>query len=87
MILHNNFPDLVFFPYVHIAFSSGSIHAAEEQVILNKMVKHFPKESDLKAKFNGGTAQYRSQDPATLLEVIGESFKFFFDKVTSSQKI
>jgi len=68
-----------------MAFADGSIHSSEEQVILHKMTKLFPDESDLKKKFDMAVVEYRALDPAMAMNVIRESFQFF-DKVTFAQK-
>lgn len=68
-----------------MAVSDGSIHSSEEQVILNKMPRLYPNESDLKTKLNLAIAEYRSLDPSMTVDVIRETFKHF-DKVTFAQK-
>jgi len=85
MVLHNQFQDFILFLYVHMAVSDGNIHFSEEQVILGKMTKLFPDETDPKNKFEMAVKEYRSLDPAMTMNVIRESF-MFFDKVTFAQK-
>jgi uncharacterized tellurite resistance protein B-like protein len=68
-----------------MALSDGSLHSSEEQVILTKMTKLFPNESNVKNKFQLAVAEYRSVDPAMVTNVIRESFQFF-DKITFAQK-
>jgi len=85
MVLHSQFQDFILFLYIHMAISDGSIHSSEEQVILNKMTKLFPDESDLKKKLQLALTEYRALDPVMIGDVIRESFKHF-DKVTFAQK-
>jgi len=85
MVLHSQFQDFILFLYIHMAISDGSIHSSEEQVILNKMTKLFPNESDLKKKLQLALTEYRALDQVMTMDVIRESFKHF-DKVTFAQK-
>ena len=85
MVLHSQFQDFVLFLYVHMSMSDGTMHSSEEQVILTKMAKLFPDESDLKKKLQLALTEYRALDPVMTMPVIRESFKHF-DKVTFAQK-
>ena len=85
MVLHTQFQDFILFLYIHMAVSDGSLHSSEEQVILNKMTKLFPNESDLKTKLHLALTEYLALDPVMTMDVIRESFKHF-DKVTFAQK-
>ena len=85
MVLHSQFQDFILFLYIHMAISDGSIHSSEEQVILSKMTKLFPDESDLKKKLQLALTEYRALDQVMTMDVIKESFKHF-DKVTFAQK-
>src|SRR5258705_676297 len=85
MVLHNQFQDFILFLYIHMAISDGSLHSSEEQVILDKMIKLFPNESDLKKKLQLAVTEYKSLDSVMTMDVIRESFKHF-DKVTFAQK-
>ncbi len=85
MVLHSQFQDFILFLYVHMAISDGFIHSSEEQVILNKMTKLFPDESDLKKKLQLALVEYKALDYVMKMDVIRESFKHF-DKVTFAQK-
>ncbi len=85
MVLHTQFQDFILFLYIHMAVSDGSLHSSEEQVILSKMTKLFPGETDPKKKFEMAVKEYRSLDPTITMNVIRESF-IFFDKVTFAQK-
>lgn len=85
MVLHRQFQDFILFLYIHMALADGSIHSSEEQVILGKMTKLFPGETDFKAKLDGAIREYRALDSTMAMNVIRESFKFF-DQVTFAQK-
>jgi uncharacterized tellurite resistance protein B-like protein len=85
VVLHSQFQDFILFLYVHMAISDGSVHSSEEQVILNKMAKVFPTETDYKKKFEMALAEYRALDPQMVMNVIRESFRFF-NKVTFAEK-
>ena len=85
MVIHSQFPDFILFLYVHMALADGAVHSSEEQVILTKMAKLFPEESDLKMKLGKAISEYRALDSSLAINVIRESFRFF-DKVTFAQK-
>ena|SRR5580765_2936638 len=85
MVLHSQFQDFILFLYVHMSLADGSIHSSEEQVILSKMTKLYPEESDLKKKLQLAIVEYRSLEPVMAMDVIRESFRFF-DKITFAQK-
>ena len=68
-----------------MAISDGTLHSSEEQVILSKMTKLFPNESEHKKKLEMALAEYKALDPVMTTNVIRESF-LFFDKVTFAQK-
>ena len=85
MVLHSQFQDFILFLYVHMAMADGSLHSSEEQVILGKMAKLFPEETDHKKKLAMAVKEYRALEAAVVMNVIRESF-LFFDKVTFAQK-
>ena len=85
MVLHKQFQDFVLFLYVHMAFCDGSMHENEEIVVLNKMTKLFPTEGDPKKKLLSAIAEYKSIEPASVNDVIRDSFKFF-DQIKFAQK-
>ncbi|HEV8513863.1 MAG TPA: TerB family tellurite resistance protein [Cyclobacteriaceae bacterium] len=85
MVLHSQFQDFILFLYIHMAISDGSLHSCEEQVILNKMAKLFPEETDSKKKLQMALTEYKALDHAMTMDVIRETFKHF-DKVTFAQK-
>lgn len=85
MVIHSNFPDFVLFLYVHMAFADESMHGSEEEVILTKMAKLYPGESDLKNKFDEAAAAYRKLDRESVMGIIKDTFKHF-DQVKFAQK-
>jgi uncharacterized tellurite resistance protein B-like protein len=85
MVLHKQFPDFVLFLYAHMAMCDGFMHENEELVILDKMSKIFPTESDPKKRLMDAIAEYKSIDPALVNTIIRDSFKFF-DHVKFAQK-
>ncbi len=85
MVIHSNFSDFVLFLYVHMAFADESMHGSEEDVILAKMAKIFPGESDLKKKFNDAAVAYKQLDREVVMEIIKDTFKHF-DQVKFAQK-
>lgn len=85
MVLHKQFQDFVLFLYAHMALCDGSMHENEELVILDKMTKIFPGETDHKKKLSAAVAEYKSIDPALVNTVIRDSFRFF-DQVKFAQK-
>ena|SRR5277367_7011159 len=85
MVLHKNFHDFVLFLYIHMALADNVLHPSEEQVILEKMAKLFPAESDLKTKYDLAVAEYRALDPGMVMVVIHDTFKSF-DNVKFAQK-
>ena len=85
MVLHKYFQDFVLFLYVHVALADNFLHLSEEQVILEKMAILFPHESDPKKKFEIAVTEYRALDPAMVMTIIHDSFKYF-DQVKFTQK-
>ncbi|MBS1557138.1 MAG: TerB family tellurite resistance protein [Bacteroidetes bacterium] len=85
MVLHSNFPDFILFLYIHMALADGYLHPSEEQVILEKMRKLYPDETDRKRKFATAVAEYHALDKSLALTVIYDTFKKF-DSVKFAQK-
>ncbi len=85
MVIHKSFNDFVLFLYVHMANSDGESHDLEKGVILGKMTKLFPPESNLDTLFEDALKQYRSTDKSTVIEIIRATFKHF-DQVKFAQK-
>lgn len=85
MIIHTSFADFVLFLYVHMAHADGDFHATEKGVVLEKMAKIFPRESNYERKFNDAVTQYRSIDHGQITSIIRDTFKHF-DQVKFQQK-
>ena len=85
MVIHNSFSDFVLFLYVHMANSDGESHDLEKGVILGKMSKLFPPESDLDKLFEDAVKQYRGIDKNNVKDIIRTTFKHF-DQVKFAQK-
>ncbi len=85
MIIHKTFADFVLFLYVHMAHADGEFHSLEKSVVLNKMSKIYPKESNLEQKFNDAVSQYKGIDQSQVTTVIRDTFKHF-DQVKFQQK-
>ena len=85
MVIHNSFNDFVLFLYVHMANSDGESHDLEKGVILGKMTKLFPPESDLDKLFEDAVKQYRGIDKNNLKEIMRATFKHF-DQVKFAQE-
>jgi uncharacterized tellurite resistance protein B-like protein len=85
MVIHKSFADFVLFLYVHMASADGEFHSLEEGVILEKMAKIFPEESDPKKRFKEAVSQYKSIDRSKMTSIISDTFKHF-DQVKFAQK-
>ena len=85
MISFNSFNAFVLFLYVHMAHADGEFHSLEKGVVLNKMIKIFPREGDHERKFDDAVSQYRSIDHSQITAIIRDTFKHF-DQVKFQQK-
>ena len=85
MVIHTNFQDFVLFLYIHMALADNYLHPSEEEVILGKMTKLFPTESNHKEKFDAALKSYNILDHAKAMEIIHDTFKHF-DQVKFTQK-
>lgn len=85
MILHSNFADFVLFLYIHMAHTDSDYHLAEIEVIREKMIKIFPKETNLEQKLQDAVALYKSLAKESVNSVIEDSFKHF-NKVKFAHK-
>lgn len=85
MVIHNTFSDFVLFLYVHMAHADGEYHSSEEKIILEKIPKLFPNETDPKGKLHEAVKQYRGVKAHELKNLIHDTF-FHFDHVKFSQK-
>lgn len=85
MIIHTSFSDFVLFLYVHMAHADGEFHSLEKGVVLNKMGKIYPNESNREKKFNEAVNQYQSYDQNQVKSIIKDTF-LHFDQVKFQQK-
>ena len=85
MVIHKNFADFVIFLYVHMAYADGVFHPSEKDVILDKVSKHFPTETDPKKKIITVEKEYLAMNPDEISTVIHDTFKHF-SSVKFSQK-
>lgn len=85
MIIHTSFSDFVLFLYVHMAHADGEFHSLEKGVVLNKMGKIYPNESNREKKFNEAVNQYQSYDHNQVKSIIKDTF-LHFDQVKFQQK-
>jgi uncharacterized tellurite resistance protein B-like protein len=88
MVIHKTFADFVLFLYVHMAWSDGVYHPTEAQVILDKIPKLFPSESDPEQKLADAEKEYASTDKSKIATIIRATFKHFKEvKFTLKYKI
>jgi uncharacterized tellurite resistance protein B-like protein len=85
MVIHNSFNDFVLFLYIHMANSDGESHDLEKGVILVKMAKLYPAESNLENLFEVAVKQYKSIDKNNVKDIMRATFKHF-DHVKFAQK-
>lgn len=85
MVIHKTFADFVLFLYVHMAHADSDFHQDEQQVILKKIPKLFPHETDPSARLSAAEAEYAALDPSRIPSIIRETFKHYSD-VKFSQK-
>jgi uncharacterized tellurite resistance protein B-like protein len=77
MVIHKEFADFVLFLYVHMAYADGGLHESEREVILDKMHKVFPKESNRPKKLEAAEKEYLGLDSKKVPGVILDTFKHF----------
>jgi uncharacterized tellurite resistance protein B-like protein len=85
MVIHTNFQDFVLFLYIHMALADNFLHPSEEEVILGKMTKLFPLETDPKKKFDEAVTHYKTLTSHQSMEIIHATFKHF-DHIKFAQK-
>ena len=68
-----------------MALADNYLHPSEEEVILSKMPKLFPTESNHKEKFDTALKNYKILDHAKAMEIIHDTFKHF-DQIKFTQK-
>ena len=88
MVIHNNFHDFVLFLYVHIALADNYLHESEESLILDKMSRLFPAETNPKKKFEEAMVNYKLQGSEKIMEIIRDTFKQYSHiKFTQKYKV
>ena len=85
MVIHQSFAEFVLFLYIHMAYADGFFHPKEKELILEKMGKLFPGESDPVKKLDRAEKDYLHMDPDHVSLLIHESFKHF-NQVKFAQK-
>ena len=85
MVLHNNFSDFVLFLFVHMSHVDNDYHPTEMKVIEEKMVRLFPKGTDLEKKLYNAIREYNGFDKSQIEPMIRNSF-LHFGEVKSTQK-
>ncbi len=69
--------DYILFLFLHLASVDGSLHPNERETILEKMNELFPENSQVEEKLNTLDAEYRKLGPATVEELLTESWPTF----------
>ena len=85
MVIHKTFADFVLFLYVHMAYADGEYHPKEHEVIMGKVHKLFPAESNAQELVNKAEREYRTTDRSKVGVIIRESLRHF-SSVKFSQK-
>lgn len=85
MVIHDTFTDFVLFLYVYIAFSDGEFHPEERKVILEKMKKLYPNDSDYDKRIDEAVQLYDDFNKKNFNTLFKDSFKHF-SKVTFNQR-
>ena len=85
MVIHSSFADFVLFLYVHMSHVDNDYHPTEMKVIKEKMLRIFPKETDMEKKLYSTIREYNSFDKTKMNELIRDTFKEF-QTVKFSQK-
>jgi uncharacterized tellurite resistance protein B-like protein len=88
MVIHSTFSDFALFLYIHMAHADGYYHPSEQDVILEKLPKLFPSESNPSGKLSAAIQEYKKLSPDDLPTLIQESFRHFNEvKFTQRYKI
>src|SRR5258708_37507515 len=85
MVIHTTFADFVLFLYIHMAYADGFFDHTEKELILEKMSKLFPSESDQRTKLERAEKDHLHLDSEKGSSIIYDSFKHF-DRVKLAQK-
>src|SRR6267142_281145 len=79
MVIHKTFADFVLFLYLHMAYAHGGLHHSEKDVILGKMLKLFPDETNPLKKLEEAEKEYVGLDSKKLPGLILDTFRQFKD--------
>ena len=85
MVIHKTFADFVLFLYVHMAYADGEYHPKEHEVIMGKVPKLFPAETNADELVRKAEEMYRTTDRSKVGVIIRDSFRHF-NSVKFSQK-
>jgi uncharacterized tellurite resistance protein B-like protein len=85
MVIHKTFADFVLFLYIHMAYADGFFHHTEKELILEKMSKLFPSETDLRTKLERAEKDYLHLNSEKVSSIIYDSFKHF-NQIKFAQK-
>ena len=77
MVIHKSFADFVLFLYIHMAHADGDFHSSEKKVILEKIPKLFPGETDPAKKMAAATVEYGTISQDQFPQIIRSTFKHF----------
>ena len=77
MVIHKTFADFVLFLYMHMAYAHGGLHDTEKEVILGKMLKLFPNETNPLKKLETAEKEYVSLDSKKIPGLILDTFRQF----------
>jgi uncharacterized tellurite resistance protein B-like protein len=77
MVIHKSFADFVLFLYVHMAHADGEFHTDEKKVILQKIPKLFPQESNPANLLEKVATEYSSISQNEIPVIIKQTFKHF----------
>ena len=75
--VYTSFKDFILFLYVYMALSDGHLDETEEEVILKKMARLFPKELDHKAKYQKFRKDYEQLQQEDIDYLIRNNFENF----------
>lgn len=77
MVVHKTFADFVLFLYVHMAYADGEYHPFEQKVILEKVPKLFPTETDVQKILDQAEQDYLDTKRSEINNIIRDTFKHF----------
>jgi hypothetical protein len=85
MVIHQQFSDFVLFLFIHVALVDGELQVEQKEIILAKMVRLYPDDTNLEEKFGYETRKYYDFERKKLLTLIKDTFRTF-SKLTFVQK-